>query len=332
MRRALPLLALLLPLTAAAQPERFADCEALPENAPSASILFQEAAFEFTIEAGDQLAAFTPEGRCAGLATWTDTGVMTLTVAGDDPVTPAQEGFEEGDRMTLAVRFPDQAPPNEYRLLVVYAVGSGEYRDGGVYLPSSVAIEGVLPVELTTFEAVVDGEVIHLVWRTASETNNAGFFVEVAKEPPEGTAVFEEAGFVAGAGWSTEPRTYSFVYRPEFPGEFRFRLRQVDHDGAATYGPTILVAYNPGGPYLEVFLVPNPAVAETKLMVAHPPGERVRYYVFNSLGRFQTHGVLGGDGTFSSRSIDVTNWPAGVYLVRVAAGNQVNRMSLIVVR
>jgi len=35
-----------------------------------------------------------------------------------------------------------------------------------------------LPVELTTFDAALDGEAVQLNWETASETNNAGFDVE----------------------------------------------------------------------------------------------------------------------------------------------------------
>ena len=40
----------------------------------------------------------------------------------------------------------------------------------------------LLPVELTSFDAVADGDKAMIQWVTASETNNAGFDIEVSTD------------------------------------------------------------------------------------------------------------------------------------------------------
>src|SRR5690606_17670049 len=61
-------------------------------------------------------------------------------------------------------------------------------------------ISGVIPVELTAFNASVSGNEVNLTWQTATETNNSGFSVEKKSANSE----FMEIGFVQGFGTTTE--------------------------------------------------------------------------------------------------------------------------------
>lgn len=54
------------------------------------------------IEAGDEIAVFTPEGVCAGVVTWSEDGAA-LAAWGDDPQTEEQDGFLIGDTLTYRV-------------------------------------------------------------------------------------------------------------------------------------------------------------------------------------------------------------------------------------
>ncbi|MEM1271084.1 MAG: hypothetical protein AAGI08_13670, partial [Bacteroidota bacterium] len=68
-----------------------------------------------------------------------------------------------------------------------------------------VRANAALPVELTAFTALADGhDALALSWGTATETDNAGFSVELMRP---GTRTFQEVDFVPGAGTTSEPRT-----------------------------------------------------------------------------------------------------------------------------
>ncbi len=63
-----------------------------------------------------------------------------------------------------------------------------------------------LPVELLNFQAFVSGSNVRLRWRTASETNNAGFNVETGIDGEN----FEFISFVNGFGTTVVPQGYRF--------------------------------------------------------------------------------------------------------------------------
>jgi hypothetical protein len=172
-----------------------------------------------------------------------------------------------------------------------------------------------LPVELTRFEATRDGADVLLSWTTASETHNAGFHVEHATEAQP----FTPLGFVPGAGTTTEARTYAFRATRLTPGRHRFRLRQVDLDGASAYStPLAMVIEAEGGSFVSS-VYPNPFRSRTQVTVTVEAAQRVRVEVFDVLGR--TVATL-HDGPLAAHAIrrftlDGTGLASGVYFVRV---------------
>ncbi|WP_417266577.1 hypothetical protein [Brumimicrobium sp.] len=84
-----------------------------------------------------------------------------------------------------------------------------------------------LPVELTFFTGNKTGNINHLSWETATETNNDYFILE---HSVDGFA-WSEITKMNGAGNSTEINNYSFDHR-DFPKTINYyRLTQVDFDG-----------------------------------------------------------------------------------------------------
>ena len=136
-----------------------------------------------------------------------------------------------------------------------------------------------LPVELETFYY----ESGYLHWRTASETNNLGFYIERGVSP-EGP--FREIGFVPGQGTVARPTRYRFAVSPDTPGYYR--LRQVDFDGRVWFSEAIRVAVVPNQFRLSVY--PNPyritdAGTPLRVELHLPQRERVRLAVYDLLGR-----------------------------------------------
>jgi Secretion system C-terminal sorting domain len=65
-----------------------------------------------------------------------------------------------------------------------------------------------------------------------------------------------------------------------------------------------------------VSIFPNPATSTVTIGYRSPPGTAARLEVFDALGRIVHRQALGGDGVGSELSWDISEWPAGLYLVR----------------
>jgi hypothetical protein len=157
---ALALAALLSAPTAMAQtPTHFADCAQLTGR--TATILFPTSAVltidGVNLQPGDEIAALTPGGRCAGAMVYTG-GALALPIWEDDPYTKGFDGFSTGE--ALAIQVFQQATGS-----VVQAAGTGPlvsydptYDTSGEFAPDAVFVvtaltlssgnggEGVLPL------------------------------------------------------------------------------------------------------------------------------------------------------------------------------------------
>jgi hypothetical protein len=89
----------------------------------------------------------------------------------------------------------------------------------------------LLPVELVAFKGEVVKGNHQLSWVTASETDNAGFEVQRAKDAQQ----WETLGFVKGYGTTLEKQHYQFLDRQPLEGINYYRLKQLDTDGAFEY-------------------------------------------------------------------------------------------------
>lgn len=99
-----------------------------------------------------------------------------------------------------------------------------------------------LPVELSSFTAVVNGNSIILIWRTETEVSNYGFEIERASTST--TPVQEgwkKIGFVQGYGNCNSPKDYTFTDTPEEGVSFQYRLKQIDTDGKFQYSEIVAV-------------------------------------------------------------------------------------------
>jgi hypothetical protein len=139
---------------------------------------------------------------------------------------------------------------------------------------------GPLPVELTAFDALLDGPGVRLAWTTASETNNAGFEVQ-----QESGTQWASVGWVAGAGTTLEASSYGFVVSDLAPGVHRFRLRQVDLDGASELSPVVEVSVKGVRGLVFGRPTPTPATRSARVSLSSEVGQQVRVDLFDSRGR-----------------------------------------------
>ncbi len=204
-----------------------------------------------------------------------------------------------------------------------------------------------VPVEMTALEASVAGEgegpernAVRLTWQTASEQNNAGFYVQRKSTSEEGGSGghWQRLGFVeskAGGGTTSEPQSYRFTDRelPYGANKLSYRLRQVDTDGTAHL--TEAVTLTLGAPK-EAKLgapVPNPASRQATVRFAVPTATEVQIGLYDLLGR-QVATLAEGrrEAGHHEVSLPVGALSPGLYLVRMQAGQKAHTRKLTVVR
>ncbi|MEM1128752.1 MAG: S8 family serine peptidase [Bacteroidota bacterium] len=177
-----------------------------------------------------------------------------------------------------------------------------------------------LPVELTRFEAVQTGSDILLNWETATETNNAGFEVQMqaAGGAAEETSAWTVVDFIPGQGTTTRAQVYRHRVPDPMPGQYRLRLRQVDFDGAFEVHPAVEIAVSaPGGHFLSE-AYPNPFNPTAQIRFTVNETQPIRISVHDLLGREVAilHDGLLPAGPAHAFTVQGETWPSGLYFVR----------------
>lgn len=195
--------------------------------------------------------------------------------------------------------------------------------DGTVYYDY-----GILPVELTSFTAKAESGTINLEWITSSETNNRGFAIE-----RKTSGVWNEIGFVAGAGNSAEQNIYSFTDRYAPEGALQYRLRQMDFSGTYEYSPVIDV--NNSSLPVQFTLeqnYPNPFNPATTFSFTLAQESNVTLTVFDIQGN-KVADVINERMNEGRYAVDfkASELSSGVYIYKITAGaySAVRKMTLL---
>mgnify|MGYP000107772548 CR=1 FL=1 len=165
-----------------------------------------------------------------------------------------------------------------------------------------------LPVELIDFDATLQGEAVELMWSTASETDNKGFYIE--RSVGNGYH-FKEIGWKDGHGTNSGVAHYSFTDNNlQQGGAHYYRLRQVDRDGKIRISDIRTVQVGSNNP---ISVQPNPAghtirVNDTAELSSLPAQIRI----WNLDGELEIEQVYE-----AGASIDVEALPNGIYRVEI---------------
>ncbi len=187
------------------------------------------------------------------------------------------------------------------------------------FSPWTVGNTGALPVQMTSFTAVLQGTSALLKWATATETNNSGFQIE---RSVEGSNVWAEVAFVNGAGTSSSPKTYSYEDKNLAPGKYVYRIKQIDNDGKTTiYNPNALPKVDAGvsntlqlcGNY------PNPFNPTTNMQFSVPQDGYASLKVYNMLGQ-EVATLFAGmakAGHYIPATFNASRLASGIYFARL---------------
>jgi surface protein len=201
-----------------------------------------------------------------------------------------------------------------------------------------------LPVEMTSFEARLDDETVQLTWRTASETNNAGFEVqrrrgpsgeEESDAPSEETDTWANVGYVEGYGTSSQPQQYQFrdVGRPYDAEILTYRLKQIDTNGAFEYSSEVEITLSVPDQIVLNAPFPNPTQGRSTIRYALPKSAEVQIVVYNVLGqRVVTLVDERKEAGRHEKTFVPQGLPSGTYYVRFTSEEDARTQKITVVR
>ncbi len=186
-----------------------------------------------------------------------------------------------------------------------------------------------LPVELSSFSALLKASTAELRWKTTTEVNNYGFEVlrSVNGQP------WSVRGFVAGAGTANAPRFYSWSETVgDAPGEIRYRLRQIDRDGSEElHGIVELQAARvPIGGFTALY--PQPASRNVTVGYRNAGESEAVLGLYDLSGRLLRHVASGKAGASGIETIDLDDMAPGSYMLRLTENGTVHNKTLLIAR
>ena len=232
---------------------------------------------------------------------------------------------------------PTESPSNPY-----YTAGddnsipptSGWSAVGKAPNPTPTVDDTPLPVELVSFSAQVDGEVVNLKWRTETEVNNYGFDIERAVNPRANQKEWTTIGFIEGHGNSNSPKDYSFV-DSDLSGAniIYYRLKQIDNDGTYDYSHEVEISFISPNKYSLGQNYPNPFNPSTKIHYKIAQSEFVNLSVYNVLGKEVVVLVneIQSQGTYSV-VFSADNLPGGVYFYKLETQHFVQTSKMLLIK
>lgn len=163
----------------------------------------------------------------------------------------------------------------------------------------------------------IKNEYFELNWQTASELNNAGFYLQ---RSTDGTN-FEDIGWIAGNGTSTSINKYSFNDKNvEVNVGYYYRLKQIDTDNSFNYS-NVLFGKLIGNHFDVLNIYPNPASINPTVTVFSPIEDHVETTIMDVLGRkikVQSTKIIKGNNSFD---LTIDDLASATYLIKFQSNN-----------
>jgi hypothetical protein len=195
---------------------------------------------------------------------------------------------------------------------------------------------GALPVELIELLATEQQGDILVSWKTATETENYGFYVQ-RSEPLDAEVVdttWTDLTFISGAGTVTQQQEYRFIdTEVEMAGDYAYRLLQEDYDGQIhILGPVMVQKTAPISSKL-LPNYPNPFNPTTNIPYTLSSISKVNITVYNILGqRIKTLvNTQQQPGTYQVK-FNADNLSSGIYFIRMIAEGRVMTRKMLLIK
>jgi hypothetical protein len=215
--------------------------------------------------------------------------------------------------------YSDENPEINFMTMVVRGALALLADTAGVDLIS----ESATPVELISFKALSENNLINLTWSTASETENLGFLIEKRKFGDyswERIANYLTDCNLIGCGNSSCLTTYSFSDSSVLSGnQYEYRLSDIDLNGHIRILNTTSAVFSGLMTESESQLYPNPFNPSVKIHYTVSKQADINIKVFDIYGREVenlTNNLIRSAGTYDL-TWKTENRSSGIYLVQL---------------
>ncbi len=183
----------------------------------------------------------------------------------------------------------------------------------------------IIPVELTSFNAVSNGKNVNINWTTSTETNNLGF--ELYRNNLK-------IAFVKGKGTTTEKQNYFYNDNNLNSGKYNYQLFQIDYDGTRSLVASTETEVNVTPVDFGLSQnYPNPFNPSTNISFSIPKATNVKITIFNAIGKEIAVLV---NGNYESGTHNITwnanNIASGMYFYKMEAGNFTSTKKMMLIR
>lgn len=182
-----------------------------------------------------------------------------------------------------------------------------------------------LPVSLVDFRAATQSSNVSLTWKTESEQNNKGFQIERSNDG----ATWYNVSFVNGAGESSTSKSYSYLDKTLAPGNYYYRLKQVDYDGHSKTSSIVPVTIGGKGTVSLLPGYPNPMHGGGQIRFDLPSAQTVRLSIYDISGR-EVKVLLTGKQATGSHVATIDGLDAQTYFVRLQTESGILTQKIVV--
>lgn len=183
-----------------------------------------------------------------------------------------------------------------------------------LYLTEINLSNGALPVELISFNAKSINENVILNWKTATETNNYGFELQMSYNQNDWSFV----SFIHGNGTISSEKSYSYTMPITriVSNHAYFRLKQIDRDGTFEYSKVVSVVID--HKVSKIMVSPNPMNTSSTIFYDLAHDSNVMIYVYNESGVVvQTIYEGYAKQGINITSLNISNLVRGTYFINI---------------
>jgi len=197
---------------------------------------------------------------------------------------------------------------------------------------ANFTFQSVIPVELISFIASVNNDIVQLNWSTAAETNNKGFEIQ-RSEVRNQMLEWKIVGFVEGNGTNSFYHSYTYLDTNATPGKYLYRLKQLDFDGSYKYSREVEVIVSSPVVFSLEQNYPNPFNPTTKIRWQSPVAGRQILKVYDILGN-EVSTLLDEQRPAGSyeESFNGINLPSGIYICKFRTGTYFQTKKMILIK
>jgi hypothetical protein len=177
-----------------------------------------------------------------------------------------------------------------------------------------------LPVVLASFTAKLENKKPVIAWVSSKEENLNVFVLERSIDGQN----YKDAAMIFPNEKTSADSKYSYTdnaVSTSTKGILYYRLRMVDLDGKYKYSETRLLRISDQEKAVSIQTYPNPAINELRITISgNWQDKKVQYDVFSVTG--QSMKKISRNNASQTEVLDISQFPAGSYIVRVSVDNE----------